>query len=75
MPKQYVLRNRLKVARAERDMSQEDLALCAGVTRQTVSAVENNQYVPSAQLAFVWALCLSKPVHEVFFLEEAGGSD
>jgi len=68
--KRYLLRNRLRVARAERDMSQEQLALEAGVTRQTISAIENNQYVPSAQLAFVLALCLGKPVTDVFYLEE-----
>ncbi|MGE5590504.1 MAG: helix-turn-helix transcriptional regulator [Bacillota bacterium] len=55
-------------------MSQEQLAGLAGVTRQTISAVENNQYVPSAQLAFVLALCLNKPVAEVFYLEEVHGN-
>ena len=66
-----LLRNRLKVARAERNMSQEELASLAGVTRQTISAVENLQYVPSAQLAFVLARCVAKPVEELFYLEEA----
>lgn len=69
----HVLRNRLRVVRAERGISQEQLASLAGVTRQTISAVENNQYVPSAQLAFVLALCLNKPVTEVFYLEEVQG--
>ncbi len=68
--KAYVLRNRLRVARAERDLSQEQLATAAGVTRQTISSIENNQYVPSTQLAFVLALCLGKRVDEIFSLEE-----
>ena len=53
-------------------MSQEDLAQAAGVTRQTISSIENNQYVPSALLAFVLANCLGMSVTDVFFVEEAG---
>lgn len=63
------LRNRLRVARAERRMSQEELAGLAGVTRQTISSIENEQYVPSALLAFVLASRLEKPVAELFYLE------
>ena len=63
------LRNRLRVARAERELSQEQLARLAGVTRQTISSVENEQYVPSALLAFVLARRLSKPVADLFYLE------
>ena len=64
------LRNRLRVARAEGPISQEELARKAGVTRQTISAIENCQYVPSAELAFVLAECLGKTITEVFYLEE-----
>ena len=63
------LGNRLKVARAERNLSQEQLAVLAGVTRQTISAIETRQYCPSAQLAFVLAKQLGKQVDELFFLE------
>ena len=66
----YSLRNRLRVARAERNISQEELGALAGVTRQTISSIENSQYVPSAQLAFVLAKVLAKPVDELFYLEE-----
>ena len=65
------LENRLRVARAELRLSQEELARLAGVTRQTISSIENGQYVPSALLAFVLARELKKPVTEVFYLEEA----
>lgn len=65
---QYSLSNRLKVARAERRLSQEQLAALAGVTRQTISAIETGQYCPSALLAFVLAAKLEKPVNELFFL-------
>ena len=64
------LENRLRVARAERGISQEALANLAGVTRQTISSVETGQYVPSALLAFVLAERLGKPIAELFTLTE-----
>lgn len=63
------LKNRLKVARAERDLSQEELANLVGVTRQTISSIETGQYCPSALLAFQLAKTLEKPVEELFSLE------
>jgi putative transcriptional regulator len=64
-----LLRNRMRVARAERQFSQEELARLAGVTRQTIGSIENEQYVPSALLAFVLAECLGKPIDQLFYLE------
>ena len=69
MPK-FRLRNRLKVARAEKNLSQEQLAALAGVTRQTISSIETGQYNPSALLALVLALRLGKRVEDLFSLEE-----
>jgi putative transcriptional regulator len=63
------LGNRLRVARAELRLSQEQLAALAGVTRQTISSIENGQYGPSALLAFVIATRLGKSVTDLFFLE------
>jgi putative transcriptional regulator len=63
------LANRLRVGRAERRMTQQELARLAGVTRQTISSIENNEYVPSALLAFVLAKRLDMPVDEIFQLE------
>jgi putative transcriptional regulator len=62
------LENRLRVARAERALSQEQFAMLAGVTRQTISSIETGQYVPSALLAFVLADRLGKRVDELFTL-------
>jgi putative transcriptional regulator len=59
------LGNRLKVARAERELSQEQLAALVGVTRQTISAVETGLYCPSALLAFRLAKQLEKRVDEL----------
>jgi len=66
----FRLGNRLKVARAERDLSQEQLAALAGVTRQTIGSIEKGQYNPSALLALVLARRLGKRVEDLFFLEE-----
>ena len=63
------LGNRLRIARAEKDISQEELAKLAGVSRQTISSIETCQYIPSALLAFIIAQKLEKPVEELFFLE------
>ncbi len=63
------LGNRLKVARAEKNISQEQLADLAGVSRQTISSIETYQYTPSALLAFVIAVKLEKHVGELFFLD------
>lgn len=63
------LANRLKVARAERNISQEELAKLAGVTRQTISSIETGQYCPSALLAFLLSKRLGKRVDELFFVE------
>ena len=63
------LENRLRVARAEQGLSQEQLARLAGVTRQTISSIETGQYIPSALLAFMLARRLGKRVDELFTLE------
>jgi len=67
--KKILLKNRLKVARAERDLSQEELAKLTGVTRQTIGSIESGEYCPSALLAFLLAKRLNKHIEELFFLE------
>lgn len=64
------MKNRLKVARAEMDLTQEELAKRIGVSRQTINAVESGRYVPSTVLALKMARVFGKPVEEVFMLEE-----
>ena len=61
--------NRLRVARAEHDLSQDELARVAGVSRQTISSIETGQYCPSALLAFRLAHVLGIRVDELFQLE------
>jgi len=64
------LKNRLKVARAERNLSQEQLASMAGVTRQTISSIETGQYCPTARLALILAHTLGKNFEDLFYFEE-----
>lgn len=63
------LENRVRVARAERDLSQTELANAVGVSRQTISSIETGQYVPSALLAFRLAAAIEVPVDQLFWLE------
>lgn len=69
------LRNRLKVARAESNFSQEALAKNVGVTRQTISSIETGQYCPSARLALIICLVLGKRFEDVFYFEEENTND
>ena len=64
------MKNRLKVARAEMDLTQEELAQRIGVSRQSINAIESGRYVPSTVLALKMAQVFGKPVEEVFMLEE-----
>ena len=64
------MKNRLKVARAEMDLTQEELAQCVGVSRHSINAIESGRYVPSTVLALKMAQVFGKPVEEIFFLEE-----
>jgi putative transcriptional regulator len=63
------LANRLRIARAERAMSQEALARAVGVSRNTVGSIETGRYEPSALLAFRLAEVLGEPVDRLFWIE------
>jgi putative transcriptional regulator len=65
-----ILKNRLKVARAELNISQEQLANLAGVSRQTISSIETGQYCPTAKLALILSICLNKKFDKLFYIEE-----
>ena len=60
------MRNRLKVLRAERDWTQEELARQAGVSRQAINAIESGKYDPSLSLAFRFFLLFGMPVESIF---------
>ena len=62
-----VFQNKLRIARAERRISQGELAEMVGVSRQTISSIENNQFCPSAKLALLLCIALDKKFEELFY--------
>lgn len=64
------MKNNIRVLRASRKMTQEELARLAGVSRQTINAMESSRYVPSTILALKVAHIFGSTVDEVFTLEE-----
>ena len=63
------IHNRIVVLRAERGMSQKDLADQLGVSRQTIISLEKNRYNPSLKLAFDIAVLFGVELQEVFQYE------
>lgn len=60
------VKNRLKVLRAERNWSQQDLAQRLGVSRQSVNAIETGKYDPSLPLAFRIADLFGMAIEDIF---------
>jgi len=61
---------RLKAARAEKDMTQKDLADAVGVARQTINAIELGEYNPSIRLCAAICKALDKTLNNLFWEEE-----
>ena len=64
------MKNNIKVERAIKNITQEDLANIISVSRQTINAMEKNKYVPSTVLALKIAKYFEKSVEDIFFLED-----
>ncbi|MDO8871090.1 MAG: helix-turn-helix transcriptional regulator [Methanobacteriaceae archaeon] len=64
------MENKLKVFRAMKDLTQEDLAMELGVTRQTIIAIEKNKYDPSLNLAFKMAEFFKVTIEDIFIYNE-----
>lgn len=64
------MKNSIRVERAIKNITQEDLAKKVGVSRQTINAMESNKYVPSTVLALKIAKVFGKKVEEIFSLEK-----
>ena len=64
------MKNRIKVERAELNITQAELASRAGVSRQTINAMELGKYVPSTALALKLASIFDTSVENIFSLEE-----
>ena len=64
------MRNRLRVLRAERQWSQQELAERLDVSRQTVNSIETQRYDPSLPLAFRIARVFNEPIENIFQAED-----
>ena len=64
------MKNSIRVERAIKNITQDDLAKKVGVSRQTINAMESNKYVPSTVLALKIAKVFGKKVEEIFTLEK-----
>ena len=64
------MKNRIEEIRKERGVKQEDFAKAMGVSRQTISSLENGRYNPSILLAYKIARYFGMSIEEVFMFEE-----
>lgn len=69
MEEKLILQNRLKQARAEKKLSQNQLAQLVGVSRNTISSIETGQFNPTAKLALVLCIALDKKFEELFYFD------
>lgn len=69
MKEELILKNRLKEARSEKNLSQAQLAEIVGVSRNTISSIETGQFNPTAKLALVLCIALDKKFEELFYFE------
>ena len=69
MNDQLILRNNLKEARHEMNISQTELAKLVGVSRQTISSIETGQFNPTAKLALILCIALDKTFEELFYFD------
>ncbi|MBO4440210.1 MAG: helix-turn-helix transcriptional regulator [Spirochaetaceae bacterium] len=67
MDEALILKNHLKEIRAEKKLSQTELAEMVGVSRNTISSIETGQFCPTAKLALILCIALDKKFEEVFF--------
>ena len=64
------MKNRIEKIRKERGVRQEEFAKAMGVSRQTISSLENGRYNPSIMLAYKIARYFEMSIEEVFIFEE-----
>lgn len=70
MKENLVLKNKLKLARVEKKLSQEELARLVGVSRQTINSIETGKFYPTAKLALLLCIALDKKFEDIFYFDE-----
>lgn len=66
---ELLLKNNVRVARVSRHLSQQDLADLCGTSQVTISAIENEKWVPSVKLALILSVALNEPINYLFWLD------
>lgn len=67
MNEKLVLKNRIKEARQNKELSQEELANLVGVSRNTISSIETGQFSPTAKLALILCIALGEKFENLFY--------
>ena len=67
MNESLVLKNHLKEIRAEKKLSQAELAQMVGVSRNTISSIETGQFCPTAKLALILCIALDQKFEVLFY--------
>lgn len=66
------MKTRMPELRKSRKVSQEELAMAVGVSRQTITSIEVGKFNPSLPLAYKISLYFDTPIEEIFDLSEYG---
>lgn len=69
MNDRLVLKNRLKEARIQKQLSQAALAEMVGVSRNTISSIETGQFSPTAKLALILCIALDQKFEDLFYFD------
>ena len=69
MDDSLVLRNKIKEIRAEKGLSQGQLAEMVGVSRNTISSIETGQFSPTAKLALILCIALDRKFEDIFYFD------
>lgn len=64
------VKNRVKIARVELDLTQQQLAQKTGVTRQTISLIEKGEYNPTLKLCLKICYVVNKSLDEIFWINK-----
>ena len=67
--KELIVRNKVKLARVENNLTQQDLADLVGVTRQTIGLLEAGKYNPTVKLCLLISIATNKSLDELFWNE------
>lgn len=71
MDDKLILKNRIRERRNELKMSQSALAKLVGVSRNTISSIENGQFNPTAKLALVLCIALGRQFEDLFYFDDS----